>query len=413
MSDLSKTAAAMDARDPLAAKRDLFHLPEGLIYLDGNSLGLMPKAAADRIASVTRGEWAEGLIRSWSKAGWFTLPMTAGDRIAPLIGAATGQVSVGDSTSVNIFKCLAAALQLRPERKVILAEGDNFPTDSYIAQGLAALVPDIELRYFEKGDNPAAHIDDDTAVLLLSHVDYRSARVRDMAAITADAHEKGTAVLWDLSHTTGAVACDLLGADADFAVGCGYKYLNGGPGAPAFAWVNPRHVSAMRQPLSGWMGHAAPFDFTRGYTPAEGARKLVCGTPQVISLSALDEALKLWADVDLAALWAKSRAMTGFFIEAVEELCAGQPITLASPREETQRGSHVSFDLEMGGFEVMQALAASGVIGDFRAPSTLRFGFAPLYLSFVEVLKAAEYLSAILSTREWDDDRFRIRGAVT
>lgn len=413
LSELEKRAAELDAADSLSAMRDRFHVPDEMIYLDGNSLGLMPKAAAQRVSSVASKEWSEGLIRSWSDAGWFHLPMTAGDRIAPLVGAGPGEIAVGDSTSVNIFKCMAAALQLRPGRRTILAEGDNFPTDSYMAQGLAELIPDVELRFFEAGQDPAASVDDRVAVVLLSHVDYRSALVRDMAAVTQAIQARGAVVVWDLSHTTGAVACDLRSANADFAVGCSYKYLNGGPGAPAFAWAHPRHSGDLRQPLSGWMGHAAPFDFTRGYAPARGARRFVCGTPQILSLSALDEALKLWADVDLESVWTKSRALTGLFIEAVETLAEGHGLRLAGPRDARLRGSHVSFDLECGGFELMQALAARKVIGDFRAPSTARFGFAPLYLRFADAVAAARHIADILDSGEWDDDRYRVRGAVT
>ncbi|MEC7765012.1 MAG: kynureninase [Pseudomonadota bacterium] len=411
--DLEPRAAELDAADTLSHMRDRFHIPEGMVYLDGNSLGLMPVAAAERVANVARGEWAEGLIRSWSDAGWFHLPMTAGDRIAPLVGAGAGEIAVGDSTSVNLFKCMAAALQLRPGRRIILSEGKNFPTDNYMAQGLANLVSEAELRYFEPDEDPADQVDGDVAVVLLSHVDYRSARIRDMAATTAAIQARGALVVWDLSHTSGGVPCDLTGANADFAVGCTYKYLNGGPGAPAFAWANPRHAKTLSQPLSGWMGHAAPFDFSRDYAPAEGARRFVCGTPQILSLSSLDEALKLWADVDLDALWAKSREMTGFFIDAVETLAAGHGLSLISPRDPAVRGSHVSFDIDEGGFELMQVLAARKIIGDFRAPRTIRFGFAPLYLRFADTLAAAQAIADILTTREWDDDAYRVRGAVT
>jgi len=365
------------------------------------------------VQAVTTDQWANGLIRSWTDAGWFHLPMRVGDRIAALIGAQAGEVAVGDSTSVNLFKCLASALHLRPGRCEILAEGGNFPTDSYMAQGLAGLVPGTRLRYFGPQDDPGAACGPETAVLLLSHVDYRSAAIRDMAAITARAQAAGAVVLWDLSHTSGAVACDLHAAGADMAVGCTYKYLNGGPGAPAFAWVHPRHAQNLRQPLSGWMGHAAPFDFGLDYHPAEGARRMVCGTPQILSLSALNRALDVWDGVDLPLLWDKSRRMTGFFIEAVETMAEGQGLTLACPRDPMQRGSHVSFMLETGGYELIQALAARRILGDFRAPGLVRFGFAPLYLSFAEVLAAATQIADILATRAWDDDRYRVRGAVT
>jgi len=410
---LSRRAALADANDPLADRRELFHIPEGMIYLDGNSLGLMPLTVADRVHAVVTGDWAEGLIRSWTDAGWFDLPLRVGDRIGKLIGAGPGEIAVGDSTSVNLFKGLAAALHLKPGRMEILAEGGNFPTDSYIAQGLADLVPNSELRYVSRDEDPGAACGPNTAVLLLSHVDYRSSEIRDMVAITSAAQAAGALVLWDLSHTTGAVACDLHGANADMAVGCTYKYLNGGPGAPAFAWVHPRHMKTLKQPLSGWMGHAAPFDFGRDYRPADGARRLVCGTPHILSLSALDTALDVWDGIELSALWDKSRALTGFFIDAVETLAEGQGLTLASPRDPALRGSHVSFDLDTGGFELMQVLAERRVLGDFRAPKTVRFGFAPLYLRFADVLKAASHIAQILSSKEWDDDRYRTRGAVT
>ncbi|MFN7979155.1 MAG: kynureninase [Vicinamibacterales bacterium] len=412
MTDFLRRAADLDAADPLVGFASEFHVPDGVIYLDGNSLGLMPRHVPARLAEVATGEWAEGLIRSWTSAGWFTLPMQVGDRIAPLIGAAPGDVAVGDSTSVNLFKGLAAALHLRHGRRVILADAANFPTDSYMAQGLAGLVPGVSVRYVEPGQSVNDALGPDVAVLLLSHVDYRTSLVQDMAAVTATAHAHGALVLWDLSHTTGAVHCDLTAADADMAVGCTYKYLNGGPGAPAFMWVHPRFAADVQQPLSGWMGHAAPFQFTRDYAPAPGARRLVCGTPQVLSLSALDSALAIWARVDRAALFAKSRAMTRFFIEAVETSCARHGLVLVGPRDPQRRGSHVSFDYAHG-YEVVQALIARGVIGDFRAPAAMRFGFAPLYLSFTQVAQAVEHLRDVLDTRAWDDDRFRTRAAVT
>lgn len=413
MTDFATQVAKLDAADDLAHFRDRFVVPDGVIYLDGNSLGLMPKSVPDRLAQVAHQEWSRGLISSWSTAGWFDLPMKVGNRIAPLIGAGDGEVAVGDSTSVNIFKGLAAALHLNPGRRVILAEGENFPTDSYIAQGLGELVPDVSVQFLPAGVDVAGALSPDIAVLLLSHVDYRTGFMRDMAAINKAACAQGVLVLWDLSHTTGAVACDLSGTGADMAVGCTYKYLNGGPGAPAFAWINPRLVDHARQPLSGWMGHANPFDFIRNYEPAAGARRLVCGTPQVLSLSSLDEAMRVWEDVDTTALFAKSRAMTDFFIEAVEHLCAGHGLELIVPRDVMTRGSHVSFDLTTNGFEVMQALAERGVIGDFRAPNTMRFGFAPLYLRYKDVAQAAEHLADILRTGEWDQDKFRVRGKVT
>ena len=405
-------AAALDQQDPCAVYRDQFHIPQGLIYLDGNSLGLMPKGCAERLAHVANHEWSQGLIQSWTSAQWFDLPLSVGDRLAPLLGVGSGEIAVGDSTSVNLFKCLAAGLHLRPERRVILAEADNFPTDTYMAQGLAQLAGDVEVRYFDQDTDPAS-LAHEAAVVVLSHIDYRYGRLQDMESVSKAIQAQGAVVLWDLSHTTGAVHCDLSGAGADMAVGCTYKYLNGGPGAPAFTWVAAKHLTNLQQPLSGWMGHASPFDFSRDYSPAEGARRLVCGTPQVLSLAALDEALKLWESVDLPALWHKRSSMTQLFIDAVLTGCADFDLKLLSPMDAEIRGSHVSFSLEGHGYEVIQALAARGVMGDFRTPSTIRFGFAPLYLSYVEVVQAAGHLKAVLEHREWDRPQFRVRKTVT
>lgn len=412
MTLLSARAAALDADDPFAETAALFHKPDGVIYLDGNSLGMMPRATAERVAHTVHAEWSEGLIRSWAGACWIHLPMTVGERIAPLIGARPGEVAVGDSTSVDIFKALSAALDLQAPRTVLLVEDANFPTDGYIAEGLARHRPGVTLRRIDPERDLPASLDDDVAALLLSHVDYRTARILDMAAISAAARAAGVLTVWDLSHSTGAVPVDLHAADADFAIGCTYKYLNGGPGAPAFSWVHPRHHARMHQPLAGWFGHAAPFAFDRLYRPAEGMRRFVCGTPQILSLAALDESLKLWADVDRDALFAKSRAMTAFFVEAVEERCGRFGLALVSPRDPVRRGSHVSFDWPDGG-PVMRALAERGVIGDFRAPATMRFGFAPLYLSFAEVARAVEILEAVLETRAWDAPAHRAPAEVT
>ena len=405
-------AKARDAADPLAPLREKFLLHDGTINLDGNSLGSMPCAVASRLDGVMRQEWSQGLIRSWGGADWFRLPEIVGERIAPLIGAGAGEVVVGDSTSVNLFKCMAAALALRPDRRVLLIQEDNFPTDNYIAQGLAALVPGVELRAVKTGEAFRVAIDDKVAALILSHVHYRSAKIEDMAAINAVAAKAGALTIWDLSHSTGAVRVDLRGSDADFAVGCSYKYLNGGPGAPAFCWANARHVAQVRQPLSGWMGHRAPFAFDFDYRPAEGMRRFVCGTPQILSLSALDEALKLWADVDLDALFAKSHALTALFIALVERSCAEFGLRLDTPRDPGARGSHVVFGYAQG-LPVVRALAAEGIIGDFRAPDAMRFGFAPLYIRFADVVHAAEALHRVLTTRSWDRAEFRGDSVVT
>ncbi len=405
-------AQTRDAADPLAQMRGKFLIADGTINLDGNSLGSMPRAVVSRLDQTLSKEWSEGLIRSWAGADWFRLPEIVGDRIAPLIGAGPGEVVVGDSTSVNLFKCMAAALALRPDRRVLLIQEDNFPTDNYIAQGLAALVPGVELRAAKTGDAFLSAIDDKVAALILSHVHYRSAKIEDMAAINARAARVGALTIWDLSHSTGAVRVDLNGSGADLAVGCSYKYLNGGPGAPAFCWTAARHVARVRQPLSGWMGHRAPFAFDFDYRPAEGMRRFVCGTPQILSLSALDEALKLWAEVDLDALFAKSRALTDLFIALVEKSCAEFGLRLDTPRDPMARGSHVVFGYEHG-LSVVRAMAAEGIIGDFRAPDAMRFGFAPLYIRFVDVVRAAETLHRILATRSWDRPEFRGDSVVT
>ena len=412
MDAIFQRAAEMDATDQMASFRDLFHVPEGMIYLDGNSLGLMPKACAARVQDVAHREWSEGLISSWSGAGWFHMPMTVGDRIAPIVGAGEKEIAVGDSTSVNLFKCLAAALKLRPGRKVILSEADNFPTDHYIAAGLADMCEGYSVRDLTPGDDLAEVLDEDVAVLILSHVHYKTCKIRDVAQINQIAHDRGALVLWDLSHTSGAVEINLKADDCDFAVGCTYKYLNGGPGAPAFTWINPRLQEQINQPLSGWMGHVDPFAFTPDYQPGDGVRRFVCGTPQVLSLSSLDEALKLWSDVDREALFAKSRAMTDFFIQSVETACAAHPLSLVCPRDARERGSHVSFDYE-NGYGAMRAMAARKVIGDFRAPKTMRFGFAPLYLSFTDVARAVQHLAEVLDHREWDRAEYKTRGEVT
>ncbi len=401
-----------DRDDPLARFRDCFRLPAALIYLDGNSLGPLPAELPRRIATVIERDWGEGLIRSWNDAGWIDAPRRVGDMIASLIGARPGEVIAADSTSVNLFKLLAGALGLRSGRKVILTEHRNFPTDLYIMQGLVALAErGYELRRVD-ADNLADALDDDVAVVALTHVNYQTARMHDMAVLTAAAHDAGALMLWDLAHSVGAVPVDLAAAGADLAVGCGYKYLNGGPGAPAFLFVRRDLQAALRQPLSGWMGHANPFDFESDYRPVDGIGRNLCGTPPMLSLLALECALEIWRDVDPAAAREKSIALTELFITLVERETAGFGLTLASPREQAQRGSQVSFGHEQG-YAVMQTLIARGVIGDFRAPDLLRFGFAPLYIRYVDVWDAAATLADILRTRAWDVPAFKQRAAVT
>jgi kynureninase len=413
MSRLTRAhCAARDAADPLAAWRGEFALPEGIIYLDGNSLGALPKATPARIAELVEREWGQDLITSWNKHGWIELPRRLGDKLARLIGAGPGEVVAADSTSVNLFKTLAAALSLNPDRPIILSERDNFPTDLYIAEGLMALLGKGHRLRLVEGDAVEAAIDSDTAVVMLTHVHYRTGAMHDMAAVTAAAQRAGALMLWDLAHSAGAVPVDLTAAGADFAVGCGYKYLNGGPGAPAFLWVAPRHQERFVQPLSGWLGHAAPFAFEAAYRPAPGIGRYVAGTPPVLSMAALEAGVDLLLGVSPAALREKSLGLTETFIAAIDQEAQGLGLSLLTPRDRARRGGQVSLRHEAG-YPVMQALIARGVIGDFRAPDILRFGFAPLYTRFVDAWDAAAALVEVLRQRGWDRPEFHRRAAVT
>lgn len=403
-------AETLDAVDPLARFRDAFDLPAGVIYLDGNSLGPLPRATATRVDAAVRGEWGQGLITSWNAAGWIEAPQRAGAKIARLIGARANEVAVADSTSVNLFKLAAGALSLRPGRRTILTESGNFPTDVYVLEGVCGLAG-ATLKVVEPGAVLAA-IDDDTAAVVLTHVHYKSARRWDMPAVTAAAHAQGALMLWDLSHTAGALACDLNGVDADLAVGCGYKYLNGGPGAPAFLFVAERHQAAIRSPLSGWMGHAAPFAFEERYRPSADIRGLLCGTPPILGLAALEAGLDLQLEAYPPAVEAKGLSLCRWFIDLVEDRCAGHGLALTGPREMAARGLHVSF-AHPDGYALVQALIARGVIGDFRDPDIARFGFSPLYLSHADVWDAVEILREVLETRAFERPEFRARAAVT
>ena len=420
---------ALDANDPLRTLRDEFDLPDGVIYLDGNSLGALPKATAARVQQVVQEEWGVGLIRSWNTAGWIALAQRIGDKIAMLVGAGANELIVGDSTSINLYKVLSTAIALQkadaPARRVIVSERSNFPTDLYIAETLAR-EHGLTLVLIDADELPA-HLNDQLAVLMLTHVNYRTGRMFDMAQVTRDAHAAGALVVWDLAHSAGAVPVNLKGTGpveeaADFAVGCGYKYLNGGPGAPAFVWAHPRHTARMdreqlRQPLSGWLGHAAPFDFTTDYRPALGIQRFVCGTPALLAMSALECGVDLFLRAEahggLPALRRKSLALTTLFAELVEARCTGRGLTLVTPREPAHRGSQASFAHATGGYPIMQALIARGVIGDFRAPDLLRFGFTPLYTTFADVWDAVEHLRAVLESGEWKEARFNQRAAVT
>ncbi|MEO7134713.1 MAG: kynureninase [Vicinamibacterales bacterium] len=414
-----------DARDPLAPMRDRFALDrvdrEGVIYLDGNSLGVLPKSAIKRTTEVLESEWGAGLIRSWNTAGWITLSQRIGDKIAALVGAGPGELIVADSTSINLHKALDAAIWLSgPGRKRIVSERTNFPTDLYIAETLAdergmelALVDEAEI---------ASQLNDRLAILMLTHVNYRTGRMHDMVTLTRAAHDAGAIVVWDLAHSAGAVPVDLHGAGADFAVGCGYKYLNGGPGAPAFIWAHPKHTARMdrdgwRQPLSGWLGHADPFAFSTHYQPAPGIARFVCGTPPVLSLAALecgiDSVLAATESGGMEAIRTKSVALTELFITLVDERCADHGFTILTPREASQRASQVSIAHPDGGYNIMQALISRGLIGDFRAPDILRFGFTPLYTRFVDVWDAVDRLRQVMTSGEWREPRFAVRAAVT
>lgn len=404
---------AMDATDPLRAMRDRFILPEGVIYLDGNSLGAASHAVFGELQQAATQEWAQDLIRAWNTAGWFEMPIELGDQLGRLIGAAAGQTVVCDTTSTNIYKVLHAALEMRPGRSVIVAEGDSFPTDLYIAEGVASTRDGVLLR-LAGVDAPTIEelIDENVAVVLVNHVNYKSGELRDMAALTRKAHAAGALIVWDLCHTAGALPVELDQANADFAIGCTYKYLNGGPGAPAFIYAAQRHHDDISQPLSGWWGHARPFAFERGYVAGTGIRRFLCGTQPVLSMRALKGALAIWSDVDMAALRTKSVALTELFIQLVEARCGVYGLTLETTRDATRRGSQVSF-LHDHGYQIMRALIERGVIGDFRAPSTIRFGFTPLYVGYKDVWLAVEVLEDILRTGAWKDQRFAVKEAVT
>ena len=401
---------ALDEADPLAAMRDRFSLPPGVIYLDGNSLGALPRATAGRLAEVVSQEWGHGLIRSWNDAGWIDLPGRIGDKIARLVGAAPASVMVADSTSVNLFKLLSAALALRPGRLTILSEAGNFPTDLYIAEGLAALLA-AGHRLVQAHDIAAA-ITEDVAVVMVTHVNYHTGRMHDMAALTRAAHAKGAIMLWDLAHSAGAMPVALAEHDVDLAVGCGYKYLNGGPGAPAFLYVAPRLQEQATFPITGWLGHAAPFAFEPGYRPAAGIQRAVVGTPPMLSLAALEVGVDLALETDLAEVRKKSLAQTTIFASLVQQLCAGHGLQLVSPADSARRGSQVCLAHPQA-YAIMQALIARGVIGDFRAPDVLRFGITPLYLGYAELWDAVTILRDLMTSGSWRAPEFATRQKVT
>ncbi len=393
-----------------ARTRAMFDLPEGIVYLDGNSLGPLPTAAVDAVSRTMRAEWGQELIRAWNTCDWIAKPRGLGDRIGRLIGAPAGSVVVGDTLSIKVFQALAAALALRPDRTVILSDSGNFPSDLYMAQGLIGMLDrGLTLRTPAPEDVEAA-IGEDVAVVMLTEVDYRTGRLHDMPRLTAKAHSAGALMIWDLAHSAGAIPVDVLAGAADFAVGCTYKYLNAGPGAPAFIYIAAGHADQARPALSGWLGHDAPFAFEPGYRPAPGIERMRVGTPPILAYAALEAALDVWEGVEMADVRARSIALSELFIAEIEARCPD--LALASPRDPARRGSQVSFRFAEG-YAAIQALIARGVIGDFRAPDIMRFGFTPLYLDADDVQRAVAIIEDVMRQRLWDDERYRRKSAVT
>jgi kynureninase len=405
-------AAALDRADPLAPFRERFVLPDGVIYLDGNSLGPLPKATPARIAQVMQREWGQSLIRSWTDHGWIDLQFRVGEKIGQLIGAEPGTTVVADSTSVNLFKLLSAALDQRPDRRLILTEEGNFPTDLYMAQGLTALLQRGHVLRPVPSAELVTALDRDVAVLMLTHVNYRSGAMHDMAALTRAAHGVGALALWDLSHSAGAVPLQLAADQVDLAVGCGYKYLNGGPGAPAFLCIAQHLLESVRLPLTGWLGHAEPFAFEGTYRPAAGIARAVVGTPPILSLAAFDVGIDIALEAPMQEVRAKSLQLADMFIELVKHECGGEGFRLLTSTIGSARGSQVSL-AHPDGYAIMQALIERGVIGDFRAPDVLRFGLAPLYVRYVDVWDAVALLRAVMRDETWREPRFRQRRSVT
>ena len=427
---------ALDAKDALRPLRDRFALPAGVIYLDGNSLGAQPKAAAARVAEVVTQEWGKDLITSWNKAGWITLPERLGNQFAPWLGVGEGELMFTDTTSINLYKVLSAAARIAredaPGRKKVISERSNFPTDLYIAQSVCQEYG-LELVLLEP-EEIAGALQQDVAISMLTHVNYRTGAMHDMAAVTAAAHAQGILCIWDLCHSAGAVPVDLKGADADFAVGCSYKYMNGGPGSPAFVWAHPRLINRFWQPLSGWFGHADPFKFVPDYHPAQGIQRYLCGTQPMISMSVLQCGIDIYTEAEqfggMTALRAKSLALTDLCIQLVQERCQGHGLGLATPLEHAARGSQVCLTREeglgvdgkdSGAYAIIQALIGRGVIGDFRKgdggtgkhKDILRFGFTPLYVGFEDVWNAVEHLRQVLESGEWKKPEFNTINAVT
>lgn len=413
MNDIRRSdLVELDNKDTLAPFREKFQLREGLIYLDGNSLGPLPRAVVPRLTEALTEEWGEGLITSWLGADWVNAPTRIGDKIATLIGAQPGEVVVADSTSVNIFKALGAACSINDKRRVILSESKNFPTDIYMMQGLEAFTRNRISARVVPGEEVLDHIDDDVAALLLTQVHYKTGDIRDMEEVTRKAQAAGVLTIWDLSHSAGSIPVNLTGANADFAVGCTYKFLNGGPGAPAYIYVAKRHQKKAQPVLAGWFGHAAPFAFDDRYQPAEGVTRFLCGTPPILGMTALEPAIDLFCQADMAAVRDKAIRLGDLFIDLMGSRCGEFGFKLISPRDGSRRGSQVSYKHE-NGYEIMQALKARDVVGDFRSPDVLRFGMTPLYLRYQDIYDAVDILCEIMASRSWDKPEYKTRASVT
>ena len=412
-SDALKSAQARDAQDPLASSRQFFSLPEGVIYLDGNSLGALPRSVPERIQFAVKEEWGNRLIRSWNESGWYESTSRVGAKLAALIGAKANEVVACDSTSINLFKVMCAAALAQPERRIIICEEGNFPTDAYITDGAAALYgKQVVLATQDNIEEKIREAGAQLCAVTLTQVHYTTGRMVDMARVTSLVHAQGGRMIWDLAHSAGAVRVDLNAAKVDYAVGCGYKYLNGGPGAPAFVYVREDLQASMQQPLQGWFGHATPFTFDQAFVPAQGMQRMLVGTTSVLSMIALEESLKAFEGVSMQAVRAKSEALTQLFIDLYDAHIAPLGLGLATPRSKAERGSQVSFTHAQG-YAIMQAVIARGVIGDFRAPNILRFGFAPLYNSYVDVVRSVEILREVIESGVWKQPEFQAKKAVT
>ncbi len=407
-----RDCVALDEQDPLADEATKYYLPEGMLYFAGHSLGALPVAAQKRVASIIRDEWGEQLVGGWNGAGWYSSPARVGAKIAQLIGADADEVTVTDSTSVNLFKTIIAAMGLNTQRKICLTDREIFPTDFYIMQGIEELLGERFTLKAVQRDRIPEEIGDDTGLLVLSHVDYRTGDVFDMQSITRRVHQAGGLVLWDLCHSAGILDIRLNQVKVDFALGCGYKFLNGGPGAPSFVYVAKRHQENISQPLCGWMGHANPFAFDETYESAPGIRRMLCGTPSIIAMGCFEAALDELLAVSIQAIQDKSRKLTGLFIELMKERCADFGFTLISSQNDAIRGSQISYTHKQG-YAIMQALIASNVIGDFRAPDCVRFGVSPLYLSYMDIWRAVDTLRIIMETEAWRNFQGQKKEAVT